>query len=92
MVSGNIFCVKNKGIRRSIRSAKVVLKSTGGSTVGLHEHVKKIHNINALKMKVDDDVQPQPTSSSDVHRPVAAATGTMIKYLLNNNEQTLPQC
>ena len=32
-----------------------ILKATGGSTKGLHEHLKQIHSINVLKRQATDD-------------------------------------
>jgi len=34
------------------------LKATGGSTKGLHEHLKRLHSCNVLKTKADDEPQP----------------------------------
>ena len=54
-----------------------ILKATGGSTKGLHEHLKRIHGTNAMNRKNPDDSQSQPSASTST-----SSMGPMKKYLL----------
>ena len=42
-----------------------IIKSTGGSTSGLHSHLKSQHKINSLKRELS--VETQATTSSSFH-------------------------
>ena len=68
---------------------QTVLKTTGGSTKGLHEHMKRVHSVNVLKRKVHDDPQPS-TSAASAKTTSATGAGPMSKYLMHSSEQSLP--
>ena len=65
---------------------KTILKTVGGSTKGLHERLKRRHDMN-LKRKTDaDDGDEQPTAKA---RKTAPSSGPMNKFLIDRNENTL---
>jgi len=69
--------------------SNTVLKSTGNSTKGLHEHTKQIHSVNKLNQKVDEEAQPSMSAGIrlSMSQPV---TGPMKKYLVEADSQSLP--
>jgi len=52
------------------------LKTVGGSTKGLHEHLKRVHDVTVLKRKTADESEsPMPTTS--------------LTYVIQKNDSTL---
>ena len=49
------FKKEKHGQTAQCKICQTVLKTTGGSTKGLHEHMKRIHDVNVLKRK-----EPEP--------------------------------
>ena len=49
------FLKEKQGQSAKCRTGNSELKTTGGSTKGLHEHMKRVHNITTLKRKGEDD-------------------------------------
>ena len=80
------FKKEKHGQTAQCKICQTVLKTTGGSTKGLHEHMKRIHDVNVLKRKEPEPDDRQPSTSTST----ATAAGPMTKYLLKNSEQSLP--
>jgi len=57
-----------------------ILKATGGSIKGLHEHMKCIHSVNTMKRKCADNPQLSTSASTGV-------TGPMKKFLLDSMDE-----
>ena len=51
--SGSIFLEKG-GQSAQCKLCKTKLKTVGGSTKGLHEHLKRVHDVTVLKRKIAD--------------------------------------
>jgi hypothetical protein len=49
------FLKEKQGQSAKCINCQAELKTTGGSTKGLHEHMKRVHNISTLKRKGGDD-------------------------------------
>jgi len=68
-----------------------VLKTVGGSTKGLHEHLKRVHNMSVLKRKAVDVTADTAESSSSqlsaASAPVQSSriTGPLNKYMQREN-------
>jgi hypothetical protein len=83
------FLKEKQGQSAKCINCQAELKTTGGSTKGLHEHMKRVHNISTLKRKGGDDsddkskldTKAAPSSTSNI-RPLD-------KFVLEKNEQTL---
>jgi len=52
------FLREKGGNSAKCKLCSTILKATGGSTKGLHEHLKRIHSINVLKRQATDDAEP----------------------------------
>jgi len=63
------------------------LKTVGGSTTGLHEHLHSMHQISVLKRSAShsDDNSPQPTTS----KRLTTQSGSMCQFMISRNENTL---
>lgn len=91
------FLREKNGQSAKCKMCSAELKTTGGSTKGLHEHMKRLHGVNMLKQKNDDDdivghtskSQPQSTTERPKAPVGSGAFGPMNKFLLDKNEQTL---
>ena len=67
---------------------KTILKTVGGSTKGLHEHLKRRHDVT-LKRKAEDDGEALSEHPTPKARKTATSAGPMTKFLLDRNENTL---
>jgi len=76
------FLREKGGNSAKCKLCSTILKATGGSTKGLHEHLKRIHSVSVLKRQSADDDTGPSTSSAPTHRP-----GPMKKYLIDNLEE-----
>ena len=81
------FLREKGGQSAQCKLCKTKLKTVGGSTKGLHEHLKRVHDVTVLKRKTeDDDKSPMPTTSKCV-----ATGGSMLSYVVQKNDNTLLQ-
>ena len=76
---GTFSQIKN-GNSAKCKLCSTILKATGGSTKGLHEHMKRIHSVNTMKRKCADDPQPSTSTSTGV-------IGPMKKFLLHSIDE-----
>jgi len=76
------FFREKAGQSAKCKICSTILKATGGSTKGLHEHLKRIHGTNAMKRKNPDDSQSQPSASTST-----SSMGPMKKYLLTTLDE-----
>jgi len=76
-------------------TCKNKLKTVGGSTKGLHEHLKRMHDMSVLKRKAAaDSGEDDASAASQQSREKVAAkakpnVGPMTKYCLNVSANTL---
>jgi len=49
------FLREKQGQSAKCKICKTVLKTVGGSTKGLHEHLRRVHSTSVLKRKADDE-------------------------------------
>jgi len=76
------FVREKAGQSAKCKICSTILKATGGSTKGLHEHLKRIHGTNTMKIKNPDDLQSQPSASTST-----SSMGPMKKYLLTTLDE-----
>lgn len=77
------FLREKHGQSAKCKVCKAVLKTTGGSTKGLHEHLKRVHDNSVLKRPVDDP------ANDNVIQSKPNAVGPMIKYVMDSNDRSL---
>lgn len=69
------------------RECKKTIKCEGGSTSGMHAHLKLVHHIQTKKRKIVDD-SPEPVVSKSA---AVASTSGLKKYFQSNNESMLKE-
>lgn len=78
------FLKEKKGGHAKCKNCCKVIKTSGGSTSGLHTHMKTIHNINTLKRDV-----PVHTTSADAEPSVEGPPTTITKYFKTTNNSCI---
>ena len=71
------FLREKGGNSAKCKLCSTILKATGGSTKGLHKHLKRIHSINVLKRQATDD-DAEPSTSTGVR--ASATTATVLRH------------
>jgi len=90
------FLREKLGQSAKCKLCKTVLKTVGGSTKGLHKHLKRVHDMSVLKRKTADvTAETAESSSSQTSQSSDAATaaavqssrmaGPMNKYMRREN-------
>ena len=58
------FLHEKQGQSAKCKVCKTVLKTVGGSTKGLHEHLKRMHDLSVLKRQKNNEESDDPPCSS----------------------------
>ena len=65
---------------------KTTLKTIGGSTKGLHEHLRRVHEVTVLKRKAELE-----SATANEDKPKRGAFGgSMLSFIVRKNDNTLP--
>ena len=90
------FLRENDGQSAQCKLCKNKLKTVGGSTKGLHEHLKRMHDMSVMKRKAaaDSGEEDDAGAASQPSREKVAAkakpnVGPMTKYCINVSANTL---
>ena len=80
------FLRHKNGQTAQCKVCKIIIKRTGGSTKGMHEHAKRVHDLSVLKRKTAcADEESQATASK------RSATGrSILSFMVHSNENSLP--
>ena len=79
------FLKEKKGQSAQCKKCNAELKTTGGSTKGLHEHMKRLHGITLLKREADNDNTNDivDTSTQPPRQKAQAGLGPMDRFLID---------
>ena len=87
------FLREKSGQSAQCKECHTVIKTAGGTTTGLHVHLKSKHNIDLSKRKADDkpavETDTSGPSSSKMSCPVGSRAGPMAKFVMDKNERSL---
>ena len=80
------FLREKQGQSAKCKLCKTVLKTVGGSTKGLHEHLKRMHDLSVLKRQKNNEESDDPPAAAKRKGPTP---GAMMKYMLDKSENSL---
>ena len=87
------FLREKNGQKAKCKNCKTVLKTAGGSTKGLHEHLRRVHSMSVLKGRKpdkDDDQSDEQAQAKKTAKP-GGGGGAITKYLMNEEDKTLDE-
>lgn len=82
------FLREKQGQSAKCKLCQTILKTTGGSTKGLHEHLKRVHDKTVLKRKADEENGNVPQQAASSNR-APSVVGPMTGHLLGKNQNSL---